>query len=222
MENIANWIAKNPYFTAAGLIATFLGLIIAIIVPIIQKRRKNLCFSYSTTPLVKKDISNINGIEISFHGNPVEQLSVSNVQIWNGGNTIIAFEDFYKGHELNLSLNDKAIILGIDMLKQSEDTIECTTKLSNAQVNFSFQSFEKKEYVSLNIYHTGNAETKLLLNGKIKEGKILNKTIDMEKQISLVMDFGYVSLVPFATSIGSLILSICSLFKVEHHNKNDK
>lgn len=206
MEKIANWIAENPYLTAAGLFATFLGLIIAIVTPIVQKRRKNLCFSYSTTPLVKKDVSNINGIEISFHGSPVEQLSVSNVQIWNGGNTIIAFEDFYKGHELNLNFQDNVTILGIDMLKQSEDTIECKTELSSTKVTFSFQAFEKKEYISFNIYHTGNTETKILLTGKIKEGKILNKTMDIEKQISLVMDIGNISLVPLASSIGSIFL----------------
>lgn len=221
MEKIANWIAENPYLTAAGLFATFLGLIIAIITPIIQKKRKNLSFSYSTTPLVKKDVSNINGIEIFFHGSPIEQLSVSNVQIWNGGNTIITFDDFYKGHELNLSLKDKATILGIDMLKQSEDTIECITELSDSKVDFSFQAFEKKEYISFNVYHTGNAETKLLINGKIKEGKILNKTMDIEKQLSLVMDIGNVRFTLLESIISSFLFSIFAL-KLKHHNKNNK
>ena len=135
-----------------------------------KKAKKFVLFIFHNT-VSKKDVSNINGIEISFHGSPVEQLSVSNVQIWNGGNTIISFEDFYKGHELSLSFQDNATILGIDMLKQSEDTIECKTELSCDKVDFSFQAFEKKEYISFNLYHTGNAETKLLLNGKIKEGK---------------------------------------------------
>ena len=54
MDAIANWIAKNPYFTAAGLFATFLGLIIAIIVPIIQRRRKQLYYTTSTTLKIYK------------------------------------------------------------------------------------------------------------------------------------------------------------------------
>lgn len=221
MENIAKWISDNPYITAAGLFATFLGLIIAIITPIIQRRRKNLCFSYSTTPLVKEDVANINGIEILFHGSPVEQLSVSSVQIWNGGNTIISPDDFYKGHELNLRLQNDVPILGVDMLKQSEDTIECKTECTPTKVNFTFQAFEKKEYISFNIYHTGNVETILELHGKIKEGKILNKTVDIEKQISLVMDIG-TSLSPSATRIGSIILALFTMFTVKIHNKSDK
>lgn len=41
MKTIATWISENPYIAAAGLIATFLGLIIAIITPIIQRKKSN-------------------------------------------------------------------------------------------------------------------------------------------------------------------------------------
>lgn len=46
MKTIATWISENPYI-AAGLIATFLGLIIAIITPIIQRKRKQLHYTIS-------------------------------------------------------------------------------------------------------------------------------------------------------------------------------
>lgn len=220
MDGLANWIVENPYLTAAGLLATFLGLIVAIITPIIQRRRKNLCFSYSTTPLVKEDVTNINGIEILFHGNPVEQLSVSSVHIWNGGNTIITPDDFYKGHELSLKSENDVTILGVDMLKQSEETIECKTRCSAFNIYFDFQAFEKKEYISFNIYHTGNVETVLELCGKIKEGKILNKTVDIEKQMSLVMDIGAATLSPSVIGISSILLTLPTLFTISRHNKN--
>lgn len=207
LENIVKWIAENPYLTAAGLFATILGLIIAIVTPIIQKRKKSLFFSYSTTQLVKENITDIDGIEILFHGNPVKQLSVSTVRIWNGGNTIITPDDFYKGHELKLILHDNTSILGVDMLKQSEDTIECKAECLSTFIGFSFQAFEKKEYVTFNVYHTGNAEMKLGLSGKIKEGKIVNKTVDIEKQISLVMKIGGFTT---GTLIAAAVVSIFS------------
>ena len=47
MKTIATWISENPYIAAAGLIATFLGLIIAIITPIIQRKRKQLHYTIS-------------------------------------------------------------------------------------------------------------------------------------------------------------------------------
>ena len=108
------------------------------------------------------------------------------------------------------------------MLKQSEDTIEWKTELTCDKLIFLFKPLKRRSTFPFNPYHTGNAETKLLLNGKIKEGKILNKTVDIEKQISLVMDIGNISLIPLASGIGSLFLAIVSLFTVGHHNKSDR
>lgn len=47
MKTIATWISENPYIAAAGLIVTFLGLIIAIITLIIQRKRKQLHYTIS-------------------------------------------------------------------------------------------------------------------------------------------------------------------------------
>lgn len=81
MDAIANWIANNPYLTAAGLFATFLGLIIAIVTPIIQKKRKRLYYTLSTTPLVKRTVANIKNLKVLFSGKHIESLSVTNIKL---------------------------------------------------------------------------------------------------------------------------------------------
>ena len=221
MDKIVNWISENPYWTAAGLLATFIALIIAVITPIIQRRKKRIFFSFSNTPLVSRDVAKINGIEILFQGKPVEQVSVSSIHIWNGGNTIITQDDFYKGHELLLKPRDKISILGVDLLKQSEETIECKTQCSDVNVALSFQALEKRDYISLNLYYTGNADTVFELRGKIKEGKIINKTYDIEKQISLLMNNNFAlgitsigtTIMGMASVVGGVFASILSIFR---------
>lgn len=188
METIAKWISDNPYLTAAGLFATFLGLIIAIITPIIQRKRKQLYYTVTTTPLVEEKISSIKNLEILFSGKRIEKLCVTNIKVWNSGNTIIESDDFYEGHELVLLPNDKkCTILGTDIIKQSTDTIKFNIDI-NAKI--TFQSFEKKDYVLFNVYHTGDANTKFSLDGKMREGKISDKTIDTDEIISLVTEIG--------------------------------
>ena len=76
-------------------------------------------------------------------------------------------------------------ILGVDIIKQSADTIQCEI---DDTFTFSFEALEKKDYITFNIYHTGNENVKFALEGKIKEGKIINKTIDVEKQLSIITD----------------------------------
>lgn len=194
METIANWISKNPYMAAGGLIATFLGLLIAIITPIIQRKRKQLHYTISTTPLVEEKISNIKNFEILFLGEKIQKLSVTNVKIWNGGNTLIDCNDIYTGHELTLQADDNnCSILGIDIVKQSTDTIQCQIDSCSEHAKLIFQTFERKDYILLNIYHTGDDNTSFKLLGKIKDGKILDKTIDANEILSMLMNLTSIS-----------------------------
>lgn len=196
MDAIANWIAENPYFTAAGLFATFLGLIIAIIVPIVQRRRKQLYYTTSTTQLVNENISNIKDIEILFCGKQINQLSVTNMKIWNSGNVLITNDDMYLNHELQVIPQGtfNCTILDVDIISQSTDTIQCIINSYPDKANIIFQAFEKKDFVSFNVYHTGDENVKFILDGKIKEGKIVNKTIDVEEQLSMIAEIGSFSI----------------------------
>lgn len=192
MDTIANWIANNPYLTAAGLLSTFLGLILAIIVPIIQRKRKQLYYTVSTTQLVNENISHIKDIEILFCGKQINELSVTNMKIWNSGNVLITNEDMYHNHELQVlpQGTSECTILDVDIISQSTDTIQCIINSYPEKANIIFQAFEKKDYVSFNVYHTGDENAKFVLDGKIKEGKIVNKTLDVEKQLSMIADIG--------------------------------
>ena len=188
LERAVRWISENPYWMAAGLLATFLALIITIITPILQKKRKRMCFSVSNTELVSNTATRIPGLDILFHGNHIYRLCVSTINLWNSGNTIITPDDFYKGYELCLKTTGEVAILGISKIKQSEETIACNVRWSASTVFLSFQALETKGKVSFNLYHTGGEETTFELKGKIKEGKIVNKTINIEKLISRVMN----------------------------------
>lgn len=204
MSAIANWIANNPYWTAAGLIATFLGLVIAIITPLLQKRRKQLNYTVSTTQLVEERVSSIESVDILFHGSYINRLSVSNVRIWNSGNTIITSDDFYNKHRLKVIPEDDFDILGVDVPKESSDTIECCITTSNKQADIAFQAFEKKDFITFNVYHTGNDKSKLLVDGKIKDGKIVDKTLDTEGEMNILNEFiriSLISIVPFGNYI---------------------
>lgn len=202
---------KQSVSYSSRIVCHFLGLIIAIVTPIIQKKRKRLYYTLSTTPLVKRTVANIKNLEVLFSGKHIESLSVTNIKLWNSGNTIITNDDFYKNHELKLiNHNTKnCTILGVDIIKQSADTIQC--KIDDT-FTFSFQALEKKDYIIFNIYHTGNENTKFILDGKFKEGKIINKTIDMEKQLSIITDIslGTTSSVMAIESVFSIMASSIS------------
>lgn len=71
---------------------------------------------------------------------------------------------------------------------------------------FPFKHLKKKDYIAFNIYHTGIENAKFILDGKIKEGKIVNKTIDVEKQLSKITDMTF--------GVTSSYLAIDNIFSV--------
>jgi len=226
MKTIATWISENPYIAAAGLIATFLGLIIAIITPIIQRKRKQLHYTISTTLLVEEKISNIKNLEIFFSGEKIQKLSVTNIKIWNGGNALIDCNDIYAGHELTLRADDSnCLILGVDIAKQSADTIQCQIDNSSENIKLLFQTFEKKDYILLNIYHTGDDNTNFKLLGKIKDGKILDKTIDVDETLSVLMKLTSASSIGLShktLSIFTVPMITTTILKMLYFNRKRK
>lgn len=96
---------------------------------------------------------------------------------------MITNDGMYKNHELQVISQDisKCTILDVDIISQSIDTIQCMINSYPERAEILFRAFEKKDFVSFNIYHTGNKNLRLVLDGKIKEGKIVNKTLDLEE-----------------------------------------
>ena len=86
-------ISKNPVIVLSGWLATMVALVLAIVIPIIQRKRKELSFKYETSLLVTNKLSEVDGLNILFKGEPVEQLAVAVVEISNNGNRTIEISD---------------------------------------------------------------------------------------------------------------------------------
>lgn len=188
MEKIVNWISNNPYLAAAGLLVTFLGFIWGIVATIVQRERKQLYYTFSTTQLVEEELTAIRDMEILFRGEHIDTLSVTNICIWNSGNIVIKeADDFYPKHKLKITPCGFKI-LSIAMLEESSDTIESYFTINNNEIDISFQTFEKGDYISFNVYHTGNNKCEFNVHGKILNGKIINKTVSIETQMYLLSE----------------------------------
>ena len=178
MDKLIEGIANNPYLVLAVEVATLIGLIIAIIIPIVQKRKKRLSFSYVTNVLINKKLSEVDDLLISFKGEKIDYLYVTCFIIINNGNVTIESSDVYKGHELKISPIETATrVISAKIISQSSDTVNGLLSLDDSNVNVSFQTFEVKDYLSINIYHMGNENTKFTMTGKIKETKIIQSSI---------------------------------------------
>ena len=205
MKKLLEAITKNPLFVFVGWLGTMIALILAIVVPIMQARKVQLNFSYTSNLLVSDSLSEMEGLDIRFQGDKVEQLTVTTCEICNTGNVTIEDSDVYEGHKLRVFTgSDNAEVLFVSVVSQSYDTNNCQLSYDGNSVNVHFDVLEKKEKVVFNIYHTGAADTAFSIEGKVKEGKI-----KYEKS-----SFNAMSRISFLISIVALIMSLLApLFK---------
>ena len=170
------------------MVCNCFGLICAIIIPILQRKRKQLVMSYSVVNLLNQSVSELEDLKISYHGLDVKQLAIVTIIIKNTGNCIIDRKDIYPGHDLKITrgYNLDSQILYSNIVSQSSDTIECKLKTIDNDVYVEFQTFEKMDSVKINLYYSGSMHLECKLEGKIKEGKIINTTFDSDEIMTLI------------------------------------
>ena len=174
MNSLAEKITKNSYFIIVGWLATVIALILAIIIPFIQAKKICLSFRYYSNPLTIDSLSETEGLDIKYNGDPINQLTVTTCVISNEGNVTIEDYDVYKGHKLKiLKESGKDRVLFASLVFQSSDTNNCRLTYTDDSVSVRFDTLEKNERIKINIYHLGDEYTFFSLDGKIKEGKII-------------------------------------------------
>ena len=183
MDNLTQWIADNPIVSTWITIISLVGVVITIIALIMQikdKKRKAIYYTISSNTLVDENISQINGIKVLFKGTEVNTIVVTNIKLWNGGNEILESLDFYPENGLKLIIPNNEQILAVGISDETKE--ECKFEIidnDNNEVGFSFYCLEPKQSVSLIVYHTNTNEKETKVSGKIKGGKILNKSIEL-------------------------------------------
>ena len=175
MKSIAEKIAQNPYFVIVGWLATVIALLIAIIVPFVQAKKVRLDFSYTSNILVTDKLSEMEGLNISYNGNKINQLAVTSCEIRNTGNVTIEDQSVYDGHKLEITSDSEDVdVLFATVVSQSYDTNNVRISYDDKSVRVLFDALEKNDKTVINIYHSGDEHAVFNIDGKIKEGTIVD------------------------------------------------
>lgn len=102
--------------------------------------------------------------------------------MWNGGNEILEESDFYPNCELKITVSETEKILTAVVIEETDET--CKVRVQNSIQNenemlINFYCLEPQQGATITVYHTNIDENKTDLMGKIKGGKVLNRSIEM-------------------------------------------
>lgn len=183
MYRLTQWIAENPVITTWITLISLIGVVVTVIALIIQirdKKRKVICYIQNSNILLDNAISCIEGIKVFFYKEEVNTIAVTTIKIWNGGNVIIEMSDFYPEKNLKVTVPNTERILAANIVNQTEDTCKAEiTKVNNNEAVFTFYCLEPGQGATINLYHTNIDEDETKVAGRLKGGKIVNKTLEI-------------------------------------------
>jgi hypothetical protein len=136
----------------------------------------------STFPLIADSATALPKLSVSFDGQALNTLSVTQVYLWNSGNTTIRDEDLDSDPDYQLrietSSSDTEILDVDEAIHMSEKASEfCANKLAAEggacrRVVLGFRYLEPKRGAALSIYHTGRERRSIIVHGKLIGGVI--------------------------------------------------
>lgn len=167
-----NQIIQNPWVILLVYVITLLGLpltILAIVITIKDKKKKSIACIKRSFVVVKDYVNSINGLDILYLGNKIENLTVTNFLIWNAGNEIINFNDMASADPLMVVSNKKILEAKIIFQKKPINKFS-VLEFKDSCLKLGFDYMGPGDGLIIKFTHVGKSNYDLMLRGTIKGG----------------------------------------------------
>ena len=141
-----------------GSLLGLLGVSFALY-QIFKSRGPKLSSQYIGQALIRGDSSDLpGGLQIIYEEQPVSNLSVTQVALWNRGSSSIRGSDIVASDPLAISFGNGAEILKADVVKLTRPAINVSAepdKASRSRMLITFEFLDPEDGALLKIWHTG-------------------------------------------------------------------
>lgn len=215
MDDILEKLMKNPYAWLALSLLAIIGFALTIMFAIKSKKVRKISQNKSTYKIIRNVNRELSDLEIKWKSDPIDDLSITKLTIWNDGNIKLEEDDFASSEKLAIEAIEDCKMLNASILLEPEKTNTFNINL-NLELNKLFISFEYMDPnngLVIQIVHTGSADN-LRLMGKIKSGKPIkndenNNDKPMSKRANKFLDFvichTYTIFMTMLTLIGTIL-----------------
>lgn len=143
-------IFRNSIWTFIGTVVASIALAAFIIIHFVQRQSKRLVVeSVVRVPLLANHFSVIEGLGITFGGQPLSNAIVVVVRVTNSGNTPILVSDYES--PLSLEFTDGSTVLSADVMSSQPDGIKMNMSFSGCVTMLSPQLLNPADTVTCRI-----------------------------------------------------------------------
>ena len=157
-----------------GIVLGIAGIVVGIAVSYYFYRKslriKEPCITFKHNNLIENHVSKLDGLDILYKGNKVENITVSRLLLWNEGADTINKEDIVAVNPPRISCYNNAIILEVRVLSTNNAASQFTCTISDKpnMANIVFDYIDKNQGVVIQIIHTGVSSRDIGIEGQIK------------------------------------------------------
>lgn len=170
-----NEIASNPYLMVGSYILAFLSVVLAFVFYIKSKREKLPMYQTYSYTLIDGMDSELGELQVSYKNQPQQRVTVTKLGFWNGGRETISREDIVHSDVLRIEMPAGASLLDAKVLKSNEPSngfklgeANNSDPLKASHIPLSFEYVDIRNAVLIQLIHTGSAEAKIRVIGKMK------------------------------------------------------
>lgn len=170
LQQLAEYLNHWPWLNLVLLVLAITAIVLAVAFFIKSRRLKLPVYQVRTFRLIEDKVSKIEGMKILYRDQPIGNLSVSRVALWNRGSEPINDGDIAHADPLRIQVTSGFKLLGAEVSYQTSpaNDFSIAIDLPNNTVRITFDYFHRDEGVVLRIYHTGTANTHINVCGTIK------------------------------------------------------
>jgi len=163
-------ITGNPYVTLGLLLLAVFTFILMILFYYRSKRIKKPFYAVRSINLIQNFSSRLSSLKISYKDEQVENLTVSNVALWNGGKETIRKNDITNVKPLKISLREPYKILDAKIICSNNPANEISVGkvgTDGRTLLINFEYLDANEGCVLQIIHDGDSSYDLSVSGII-------------------------------------------------------
>ena len=158
---------STPWLNFVFFVLAIVGLILSFYFYHKAKRDKSPVFVKRTFKLIQQNVIKLENLEIKYEGRIVENLSLTKLAFWNYGREALRKDDIALNDPLLISSSGKTIIYDVEISYQNKVNSFSVDKMDDHCVNLNFDFLNHNDGVVLDIYHSGNDGSDILLTGTL-------------------------------------------------------
>ena len=165
-SQFTEWFISNLWSIASLSIT----LVFATYFYIKSKKVKLPLYSYWNVNIINELVNKFESLEMTYSGLSIENLSVTKILFWNGGNDTIDNKDISSVDPLKIRVNENYEILESNVLYSKNPANQFSIKTSDdkSYAALEFDFLDKDEGGLIQLIHTGISDKDIEIHGTIK------------------------------------------------------